>query len=300
MPASVHEVLSVAGQTCWDHLYLLYCYWQCLHTFLMFLLNLTFGTFFPLGFTSKCHLHVCCMPYAISSMMPQQRFLGNGVQWVGCPKGISWNFLVLQKDGLAPTRKIVFLLSHDPTDAVWGLWKRDQFKFQRWKTSWTDPWILRAWSWWTGQWEPQGSLVQIGRPLGAIDSDPWSVTVPPRSTWWTCFHFCTNPATRTCRRWTWTTSACSMWQQVAAPFARPSLSSSWLRRREKYGGIFVRSPRGCGGGHARALDPRNCQFSKPWTLVRAFWWPDWKTTPKRRTTRRVCKKWLGLNWHFAL
>ena len=71
-------------------LYFLYCFWQCLHTFVMFLLNLTVGTFFPLDFTSKCRLNMNM--YAISSMMAQQWFLGNSVQWAGCSKGIFWHF----------------------------------------------------------------------------------------------------------------------------------------------------------------------------------------------------------------
>ena len=33
-----------------------------------------------------------CILHAISSMMAQQWFLGNRVQWVGCLKGISWHF----------------------------------------------------------------------------------------------------------------------------------------------------------------------------------------------------------------
>ena len=239
-----------------------------------------------------------CVLHAISSMMAQQWFLGNRVQWVGCRRG----FLGTSERRSRPKKKQSFsyLLTSQPQRARGG-WKRSQSKFQHWKTSWTDPWIFGAWSWWSGQWGTQGS-VQVGCPFGAITSDPWSVTVPPRSACWTCCAFWANPATRKCSRRTWTTSPWSIWQQVAARFGRSSVRSSWPWRREKNGGIVVGSRRGSstgGGTHrGRALYPSNCRFSEPWTLVRAFWWPDWKTRPKRRMAR-VCKKWLELNWHFV-
>ena len=77
---------------------------------------------------------------------------------------------------------------------------------------------------------------------------------------------------------------------------------SWPWRRGKNGGIGVRTRRGSGAGRGCcALDPRLCRSSRLWTLVRAFWWPDWgKRRPKRRTMPpRVCKKWLELDWHFV-
>ena len=90
-------------------LYLLYCFWQCLHTFVVFLLNLTSGTFFPLDFTTKCHLHVCvyCMQF-----LPW--WFNNDFWEIECSEVVSeGNFLALQKDA----RKIVFLLPRKPTDA---------------------------------------------------------------------------------------------------------------------------------------------------------------------------------------
>ena len=139
-----------------------------------------------------------------------------------------------------------------------------------------------------------------GRPISAMPSDLWSATVPPRSACWTCSAFWTNPATRKCRRRTWTTSPWSRSQQVAALFRRSSVMSSWPWRMEEDGGIGIRSPRGSGTWSGRGCDPRLCRSSRPWRLVRALWWPDWKRRPKRRTTPPcVCKKWLELDWHFV-
>ena len=290
MPASVHEVLSVAGQTCWSTIR------HCTSVVVLSVLVLAMPShvshsfhFLPFGF-------VICNFFHDGSTTISGNW--SAVSWV-----LEGDFLAPQKERVASTRINVFLLSHKPTDAVRGLWKIGQSKYQHWGASWTDLWILGAWSWQSRQWEPQRSLVQIGRPLGSMPWDPWSVTVrvPPRSAWWTCSCFWTNPATRKCNRWIWRTSPWSVWRRLAAPFGRSSVMSSWPRRREKNCGIACRSPRGCGGWtgcRGRALDPRICRCSGPWTLVRAFWWPDWNRRPRRRTTG-VCKKWLQLIWHFV-
>ena len=247
----------------------------------MFRLNFTFGTFFPYDFNSKCHLHLCCMQF-----LPW--WLNNYFLQIECSElGALRGFLGISERRSRPNQK-------KTNQRVRGGWKRSHLKSQHWRAFWTDPWILGAWSWWSRQCEPQGSFRQTGRPNGARHGDPWSVTVPPRSLCWTCSAFWSNPATRKCKRWIWTTSPWSRSQRVAELFGRPRVTSSWPWRREKNGGIALRSRRGSGTWARRGtLDPRLWRFSKPWTLVRAFWWPDWNTRLKRRMTR-VCKKWLEL------
>ena len=150
----------VAGRTCWDHgiLHVGGCTY-CIASGNAFT-HLSCSSWIWLLALSSLWISPASavwmwILYAISSMMPQQRFLGNRAQWVGCAKGISWHF---RKTKSPQKDKQVFSLSHKPTNAVRGFWNIGQLKFQHWKTSWTDPWILGPWSWWTRQWEPQVSF----------------------------------------------------------------------------------------------------------------------------------------------
>ena len=254
----------------------------------MFLL---FFSFFWVSLVSA-NLHVCvyCM-----QLLPW--WFNNDFLEIDCSElGARREFLgTSERQSHLNHKKLLSIISQ-ANQRVRGGWKRSQSKFQRWKTSWTDPWILGPWSWRSRQWEPQGS-VQVGGPIWPMPSDAWGPPVPPRSACWTCSTFWTNPATRKCTRWIWRTSPWSRSWRHAALCGRPSVMSSWPWR-EKNGGIGIRSPGGCGGwasGHA--LDPRICWASSgPWALVRGFWWPAWKRRPKRRTTTCLCKKWLELNF----
>ena len=133
-------------------LYLLYCFWQCLHTFLMFSHVPPEACFWhlnimSLGFIGKCYLHVCvyCMQF-----LPW--WLNNDFWELECSElSARRGFLGTSERRCRPKKKNRFLVASQANQRVRGLWKSCQLKFQRWKTSWTDPGILRPWSWWTRQ-----------------------------------------------------------------------------------------------------------------------------------------------------